>query len=982
MTLTKALLVCYLAASVQAVSAQVKPVSHEWKEASSGGYTYRYVTNDPQQARFYKLKNGLTVILSVNKKEPRIQTLIGVRAGSNSDPKDHTGLAHYLEHLLFKGTDTYGSLDWTKEKGYIDQVDNLYDKYNATTDPDARKAVYHQIDSVSGIAAKYAIANEYDKMMSGMGAQGTNAHTSVEETVYEEDIPSNAIDKYLAVQAERFRYPVFRLFHTELEAVYEEKNRGLDNDQNKVREALFGAMFPTHNYGQQTTIGTIEHLKNPNIKAIRQFYNTYYVPNNMAIVMAGDFNPDYVIRTIDKDFAYEQPKPVPEYTGPQEAPITAPIVKEVVGPDAESVLIGFRLPGINDHKDNVLAVVMSQILTNGKAGLIDLNLNRQQKVLAANAGSDTFKDYGFMVFSGKAKNGQSLEDVKDLLLGQLELLKKGQFDETLLKAIVNNFKLSEIQGLQSNNNRATDLMDDFIKTKGDLYAEDVAFVDDMSKVTKQDVVDFANKYFGNNYVLVYKRKGEDKDVVKVEKPAITPVSVNRDDHSAFLDKIAAIPATPVQPQWLDYEKDIQKSKAGPAQVLYVQNKENGLFRLYYRFDMGTWNDRKLALAASYLQFLGTDKATSEEISKQFYNIACSFNVNTSTENTTVGITGLQENFDKAVSLFENLMANCQVNEQALQALKGRIAKSRADSKLNKRAIASALAQYGLYGARNPFNYQLSADEISNTTAQELVDRLHKLSTYEHKVIYYGPGSLKDVVAKITKLHPMPATFAAAPPAVKFEKTSQVANQVLFTNYDMVQSEVNWIRNTEQYNPDETAKLLLFNNYFGGGMESIVFQTIRESKALAYSTYAQYVTPDKKEGRYTEVAYVGSQADKMNDAIRGMNELLDTMPMVEKNLATAKLAIKQDIETERITEDGIIFSYLNAEKLGLHTDLRKQVYGQIDGVSLKDLQQFHDTQLAHKPYTYCILASDKKVSMDNLKQYGDVKVLSLEELFGY
>ncbi|MGN6510074.1 MAG: M16 family metallopeptidase, partial [Chitinophaga sp.] len=277
-------LVILLAAAAFQGNAQVK---HEWKEASSGGYSYRYITGDPMQARFYTLKNGLTVMLSVNKKEPRIQTLIGVRAGSNNDPKDHTGLAHYLEHLLFKGTTHYGSLDWSKEKPYLDEITSLYDKYNHTTGTDERKAVYRQIDSVSGLAAKYAIANEYDKMMTNMGAQGTNAHTWVEETVYEEDIPSTAVDKFLAVQAERFKDPVFRIFHTELEAVYEEKNRGLDNDGRKMYETMLATLFPTHNYGQQSTIGTVEHLKNPSLIAIRKFYNEYYTPNNMAIVMAG-----------------------------------------------------------------------------------------------------------------------------------------------------------------------------------------------------------------------------------------------------------------------------------------------------------------------------------------------------------------------------------------------------------------------------------------------------------------------------------------------------------------------------------------------------------------------------------------------------------------------------------------------------------------------------------------------------------------------
>src|SRR5690606_17991543 len=236
---------------------------YQWKEATENGYTYRYVSNDPSNARFYTLKNGLTVILSPDSKKPRIQTYIAVKAGSKTDPENHTGLAHYLEHMLFKGTDVFGSLDWEKEKPLLDQIDSLYAQYNRTTDEKKRKEIYKQIDKVSGEAAKYAIPNEYDKLMSAMGAEGTNAFTSFEQTVYVEDIPNNAIDKFLMVQADRFRNPILRLFHTELEAVYEEKNRGLDDDRRKTFEAMFAALFPNNNYGKQTTIGTVEHLKNP-----------------------------------------------------------------------------------------------------------------------------------------------------------------------------------------------------------------------------------------------------------------------------------------------------------------------------------------------------------------------------------------------------------------------------------------------------------------------------------------------------------------------------------------------------------------------------------------------------------------------------------------------------------------------------------------------------------------------------------------------
>ncbi|RYY06771.1 MAG: insulinase family protein, partial [Sphingobacteriaceae bacterium] len=259
-----------------------------WKQASANGYTYKYVTNDPARARFYTLKNGLTVILSATPKQPRIQTYIAVKAGSKTDPAGHTGLAHYLEHMMFKGTDKFGSLDWSKEKPLLDKIDNLYEQYNKTTDEAKRKEIYKQIDQTSGEAAKFAIANEYDKMMAGMGAQGSNAFTSFEQTVYTEDIPSTAVDKFLTLQAERFRAPVLRIFHTELEAVYEEKNRSLDSDPNKVQESMFAALFPNNNYGRQTTIGTVENLKNPSLKAIRNYYYSYYVPNNMGIIMSGD----------------------------------------------------------------------------------------------------------------------------------------------------------------------------------------------------------------------------------------------------------------------------------------------------------------------------------------------------------------------------------------------------------------------------------------------------------------------------------------------------------------------------------------------------------------------------------------------------------------------------------------------------------------------------------------------------------------------
>ncbi|MFZ1368844.1 MAG: insulinase family protein [Ferruginibacter sp.] len=961
------------------ISSFAQTGKYKWKEATSAGYSYKYVTNDPAKARFYTLKNGLTVILSATNKDPRIQCYIATKAGSKTDPATNTGLAHYLEHMLFKGTDKYGSLNWAKEKPELDKIDALYEVYNKTTDTEKRKTIYHQIDSISGVASKYAIANEYDKMMASMGAQGTNAFTSFEQTVYTDDVPASAIDKYLAVQAERFRNPVLRIFHTELEAVYEEKNRGLDNDGRRVFEKLFAELFKNHNYGLQTTIGTIEHLKNPSLVEIRNYFNKYYVPNNMGVIMSGDFNPDVMIKKVDATFGYMQNKPFAKYTFQPEQPISSPISAEVVGPDAESVTIGFRLPG-NQSKDVLLAELVGQILTNGKAGLMDLNLVKKQKLLGASTSAFTLIDYGILYMQGRPTLGQSLEDVKALMLGEIENLKKGNFDEKLITSIINNQKKMKIQATEKYGSRASDLMDAFTAELD--WQEQVAYTDQLSKLTKKDIVAFANKYFGENYVAVLKRKGENKDISKVEKPPITPVETNRDAQSDFVKQVNNMPATAVKPVWLDYNKDVQKAKIGPAEVLYVQNTDNSLFRLRYRFEMGTWNNKKLSLAAQYLQFLSTDKMSAEEITKAFYEIACSFNVSASSEFTTVTIEGLQENFTKAVKLFEDVLKNCKENEEALKSLKARIIKSRTDAKVNKGAIMSGLVNYARFGRNNPFNYTLSDADLNATTAAELVSILHNLNSYPHKILYYGPQPLAQFTAGLKTVHTIPVSFKPVPATINFTNLTQTSNLVLFADYNMVQAEIRWVRNSSAYSKDAEPVVDIFNNYFGGGMGSLVFQTIRESKALAYSTFAFYAKPDKKEDPFFTLAYVGCQADKFNESVIAMNELLNGIPNVEENIKNARAGIKKDIETERITQDGIIFNYLAAQRKGLNADIRKSIYTAVDKIGYNELKKFHTDNLANKAYTYCIVASDKKLPEDEMKKYGELKRLSLEEIFGY
>lgn len=952
----------------------------QWKEAKSNGYSYKYVTNDPTSARYYKLQNGLTVILSPTSKDPRIQTYIATKAGSKTDPSDHTGLAHYLEHMLFKGTDQFGSKDWAKEKPLLDKIDALYEKYNQTTDEAKRKEIYKEIDKVSGEASKFAIANEYDKMMAGMGADGSNAFTSFEQTVYTEDIPANVTDKFLAVQAERFRKPILRLFHTELEAVYEEKNRGLDNDPRKVYESMFSAIFPNNNYGKQTTIGTVEHLKNPSLTAIREYFNNYYVPNNMGIIMSGDFNPDEMIAKIDKAFSYMKSKPVPEYKIGQEKPITAPITREVFGPTPENITIGFRFPGATT-KDARLLNLVGSMLTNGQAGLIDLDLVKKQKLLGAYAFPYVLKDYSVLLLQGNPTEGQSLDEVKALLLQEIDKLRKGEFSDDLIQSIVSNEKKNLIQKDEKYSSRADILMDEFTSEVDHKVA--LEYIDEISKLTKKDIMDFASKYLqDNNYVAVYKRKGEDKNIVKVDKPTITPISVNREDQSPFLKKVDEMPEAAIAPVWLNYDKDIAKNKLGNIDVLSVKNTDNVLFRMYYHFDSGKWNNKILPLAAEYLEYLGTKDKSSEAISKEFYKLASSFNVSTGNEETYVTLEGLNENFDKTVSLFEDLIKNAQADPKALESYKARLKKSRANAKQNKATIMAGLRSYAQYGAQNPFNNVLSDAELDALKAEDLINVLHDLFNFKHKVLYYGPKTGNEIVASLTPVHKLPATLKELPKSKTFAQVSTDQNKVLFAHYDMVQAEIFWVRNAEQYNPTITPTVSLFNNYFGGGMGSIVFQTIRESKALAYSTYSYFSLPSKKEDKNIVTAYVGTQADKFNDSTLAMNELLTTLPKSDQLFETAKNGLKKSIASERITQDGIIFSYLKAQKLGNNFDIRKNVYEQAPKLTFTDINTFHDKEMKGKSFTYCLVASQDKVNEADMKKLGDVKKLNLNEIFGY
>jgi predicted Zn-dependent peptidase len=968
--------------SKPAVTAAATPVSVPAAPVAAKEYRYESIPGDPLGVRIYKLDNGLTVYLSDYKDAPRIQTYLAVRAGSKNDPAAATGLAHYLEHMVFKGTSRLGTQDWAKEKVELDKIEALYETYRGQrNDAAARKRTYHQIDSISGVAAKYAVPNEYDKVMGAIGAKGSNAHTSNEETVYQEDIPSNQLEKWAAIQAERLREMVPRLFHTELEAVYEEKNRGLDSDFNKEFEALNASLYPTHPYGTQTTIGTIEHLQNPSITEIKKYFGEYYVPNNVALCLSGDLNFDQTIRLIDKYFGAMPSKPVPVFNAPVEAPITAPITKEILGPQSENVMLGYRLPG-KASKDAVRLRMMDKILTNGQAGLIDLDLNQQQKVLEAASFTEMNDDYSTHVIYGTPRAGQKLEDVKALLQGELAKVKAGNFPDWLVPAIINNEKLTRTKSYESNEARASAMYEAFIERID--WKDYLKQQDDFGTITKAEIVKFANDNYGENYVTVFKRTGTDPNKVKVVKPAITPVPANRDVSSAFYKQLTALPSTELQPVFVDYKKDIQETEIKPGLPLYyTHNAENGLFNLSYVFDLGKNNDPRWGLASDYLQYLGTGSYSAAQLQQEFYKLGCSFNVSSGPDRIFVTLNGLDSNMEPALKLFEQLMNAPKPDAVALKNMVAGVLKQRQDAKLEKRVILNqAMVNYVKYGPKNPFTNNLSEKELKALKPEQLTSLIKKLETYQHRVLYYGPRQQDATVAVVKAAHPTPAKLTPAPAAKEFAEQPMKDKKVYWVDYNMVQAEILFLTKGDLYSKEMVPTVALYNEYFGGGMGSIVFQDLRESKALAYSAMSRYANADKTGRSNYILSYIGTQSDKLPEAMSGMESLLTDMPMADANLVIAKQSIRNSIATDRITHEGVLLSYERARRLGLDYDVRRDVYDQTQNMTFGELQKFQQAKIRGQNQVILVIGSKDRLNFKELAKYGTVQQLTLKEIFGY
>ncbi|MBU6400073.1 MAG: insulinase family protein [Verrucomicrobia bacterium] len=934
---------------------------------------------DKMAVHIYRLDNGLTVYLTENHEAPRFYAEIATRAGSKEDPAESTGLAHYLEHMLFKGTQQMGTLDYAKEQPYLDRISELYEEHFRASDPARRKAIYAEINHQAQLASQYEIPNEIDKLYKAMGGTDVNAHTSNEETVYQVDLPSNRLQQWAVIESERFRDPVFRLFQPELEIVYEEKNRTLDNKEAIIDTAVNKVLYKHHPYGQRTTIGEVKDLKNPSLKNMYHFYQTYYVPNNMAIAISGDIQIQDTIRLIDRYFSAWKAKPLPKPQTWPEPPLRGAERVTVKYEGEEYVLLAFRTAR-NLARDADALRLCDMVLDNSVAGLINLNLNAQQKVRQAGAGPELLNDYGAEYLFGVPKKGQSLADVEKLLLAQVDLLKAGKFEDWILPAIITDFKKNRKAQLESNVSRVALMRAAFIDHESWDHA--VGQIARLEKLRKADVVRAANKYFDGGYVAGYRIDAK-PEIPSIEKPQIEKIAIDPRRVSAFFKQVMSMPVKPIEPVFVDPRKDYQEVEVRDGiKLYYAKNPLNDLFSLQLEFDVGTRENNRIAIATQLLNKSGTDRLSAEDLKKEWYKLGTDFGVGAGEAETDVSLGGLDENFAASVGLLHDVLTHPATDPGTLSELAKIILAQREDAKKDFHSISAALVEFNRYGKDSTFLRMLPNDAVEKLTVPELLEWVERLPHYRHTISYTGSLPLERVLAVLRSRY-ADAGSLEAPPPYRFRVTrAPQTDEILFVDKPMAQAQVRLEFGDTVFNEGEMPAIELFNDYFAGGMAGIVFQELRESRALAYAVGAVYLTGGRKGEQNLMIGGIGCQADKTPEAVHAFIDLMDHMPASPRRFKEAQEAILNRYRTSKLGFREVLGAVRSWERLGVPVDPRQERYATVESAGMDLMLDFYHRHVQGRPKLISIVGDKSKIGLAQLEQGRKVTEVRLSDIFAF
>jgi predicted Zn-dependent peptidase len=923
----------------------------------------------------FKLENGLTIYLNEDHSKPEVFGAIVVNTGSKNDPKDATGTAHYFEHMMFKGTDQIGTLNWQTEKIYLDSMTVLYDSLSLTKEEAARNAILLHINKISIAASEYAIPNETDIILQNIGGTGLNAYTSLEQTVYFNSFPANQLEKWMTIYAERFRNPVFRLFQSELETVYEEKNMYADNAFSNLFEQFSKSLYKNHPYGQQTTIGTTESLKNPRISKMMEFYKTNYVANNMALVISGDINSEAIIPLIKKYFGNWKSSEVPKYPVYEEKPFNG---RELVVKKLTPIKIGIlAYRGVpNKHKDELVLDICSQILSNeGQTGLFD-KLVSDSKLMAANAEVMKGNDLGSLLIVIVPKIiGQSLEKAEKLVLEQIENLKKGNFDNSLLDAIKLNYRKSVDQRFESSQGRSMMLISAF--SEGRQWEDYLNESAEVEKITKEDIIRVANQYFTGNYLAFFSKMGFPKKD-KITKPNWAPViPKNSEKKSEFASQLNNIPDTKIEPRFVNFNKDLTIStiKSG-IDFYYTNNPINTIFTLTLKYKIGINSNNMLAAMANYMNFIGTKDKSIQEFRKALQNIGATFRVWSSNNNILLEIDGFESKLEPTLKLIAEFMNNPKADEKQLDKLVQGAKMEYKTIKADAESMSDVLNNYSMFKENSEYLKHLSIKETKKLKGDQLIALFKDVLQYECEIHYVGKLSVDEVNKTIGNTLP----FAITPkPAVYIENQVTEANEPIIYIYDdpkALQSKMTFWCNGSIPTEEEKAKLNGFNEYFGAGMSSIVFQEIREFRSLSYSAYAYYTNRFLKTNKGYLYAGMGTQSDKTIEGVQVMTDLIKNMPQKPDRMESIKKGLLQAIHTQNSGFRNLSQTVSSWKFQGYNSDPREYRMQVYNNLQFSDVQAMYEKFVKGKPIVITITGNMKKVDLIALAKFG--KVIKVNE----
>jgi predicted Zn-dependent peptidase len=921
-----------------------------------------------QELRTFTLDNGFTVILAEDHSEPKVFGAVAVKAGSKNDPEGHTGTAHYFEHLMFKGTDRIGTVDYEKEKPYLDKIEALYDELAAAGENEAsRNRILKQINELSVEAAQYAIPGEVDRLLRKYGGTDINAYTHYDHTVYHNVFSPSHTEKWLAVYAERFRNPVFRMFQAELETVYEERNMYADMMGSKALEDLLQRIIRRHPY-RNPIIGTVKDLKTPSISKMREFYKRCYVAGNMALVLAGDFDSQKIMPLVDAAFGKLPSGTAPEFPVEsfREAPFNGREFYSARYIPVKAGLVCYRgLPAM--HPDKVALDYCMEILSNkSKTGLLD-RLRNENKVLMSMCEHLSLNDMGAIVILFVPTIFGKLTKTENEVTSIINRLKSGDFDDELFDALKTSF-VKENARISENKSKFGNLLVSLF-SKGMSWEEYMVETKKYQTVTKREVVEAANKYFTDNRFVFFNKPGLSGKAEKIKKPEYAPLPAgNAGAQSDFALELSKKKDVPYSPVFVDFDKDFKYGDLKKNVHLVVgKNPLNSIFSITFRFDSGTNGNKLAGLIPEHFNELGTKSRTLAQFRSAMQKLGASCDMSAGKTATVMTVEGFDENFAETMKLTNDFLSNVAPDDaqmpKLLQDLKERNKMERKDFN----TLSSAHYNYVILGEHSEYLNRVSMREARKLKSSDIVDLFARIRSFETTITYSGRLSFDEVKRVILAEMKFPEKVNEADRSF-FEIRKYESDLVSVLDYKKANQTISYV-----YVPGEAGDRTdviagtFFNSYFGEGMSSIIFREVRELRSLSYLARANYFFPDRRFGAYSGFlrGHLSTQSDKTVEAVQLVDSLVKRMPLQPELMENIREAFKESINNSLPGFRDLPYYGYSLVRQGYEKDLRQIQYENIDTFDMRTVSGFYDKFVRGRPTVHILSGNRAKMGTEKL-----------------